>query len=101
MHQPLGLILPVTTEHLFGFLKSEHPEHFAPLGPGLSMYLNCFLLSAACAEESVAPRASTSGAIASRFKTKAREIVARFMRGSLPSLKSLSWQIARGRRFAG
>ena len=74
MHQPLGLILPVTTLHLLGLTNSLQPAHFRPCGPGLSWYLNCFLLSAACAADSVAPTASAAkGMAAMRRSTRPRE----------------------------
>lgn len=34
MHQPFGLIVPVTIEQCFGALKKRHPEHFWPFGLG-------------------------------------------------------------------
>ena len=36
MHQPSGLIVPVTIVHPFGALKKRQPAHFFPPGPGLS-----------------------------------------------------------------
>jgi membrane protease YdiL (CAAX protease family) len=80
MHQPLGLILPVTIVQAFGFLKNRQPAHFAPLGPGLSWYLNCFLLSAAWTGESVAATPSAAnGMAAKRLSTRPRETDESFM----------------------
>src|SRR5579884_2361454 len=64
MHQPLGLIFPVTIVQAFGALKNRQPAHFWPFFPGLSWYLYCFLLSAASTGASVALAPSATAGIA-------------------------------------
>ena len=68
MHQPLGLILPVTTWQLAGGLKRWQAEHFSPFLPGLFWYLNCALLSDAESATAVAPVASKPASAGSTTK---------------------------------
>ena len=68
MHQPFGLIVPVTTLQPLGGLNSVQPAHFWPCGPGVPWYLNCFLLSAANAGAAAAATPiAAAGTIASRL----------------------------------
>jgi hypothetical protein len=75
MHHPLGLIFPWTIVHAFGFRKNRQLAHFAPRGPGLSWYLNCFLLStAACAGDNAAEMPSAANGMAAMlFNARPRE----------------------------
>ena len=44
MHQPFGLMVPVTIVHRSGFLKNRHPEHFCPFEPRMVLVAELLLV---------------------------------------------------------